>query len=60
MGIKLKQMKVRAFNIDYDTDGEDINLPYQVFVEVDEEDDICDAVSDQTGFCVFTLQYEII
>lgn len=53
-------MKVRAFNIEYDTDGEDINLPYEVFIEVEEEDDICNAVSDQTGFCVFNLQYEII
>ncbi len=53
-------MKARAFNIEYDTDGEDIILPYSVFVEVEEEDDICDAVSDQTGFCVFSLQYEII
>jgi len=34
-------MKVRAFNIEYDTDGEDINLPYEVFVEVEDEDDIC-------------------
>lgn len=53
-------MKARAFNIDYDTDEEDIDLPYEVFVEVEEEDDICDAVSDETGFCVFSLQYEII
>ena len=53
-------MKVRAFNINYDTDGEDINLPYEVFVEVEQEDDICDTVSDETGFCVFSLQYEII
>lgn len=53
-------MKVKAFNIEYDTDGEDINLPYEVFVEVEEKDDICDAVSDKTGFCVFSLQYEII
>lgn len=53
-------MKARAFNINYDTDGEDINLPYEVFVEVEQEDDICDAVSDETGFCVFSLQYEII
>ena len=53
-------MKVKAFNISYDTDGEDVNLPYEVFVEVEEEDDICDAVSDQTGFCVFSLQYEFI
>ena len=53
-------MKVRAFNIDYDTDEENINLPYEVFVEVENEEDICDAVSDQTGFCVFTLQYEFV
>ena len=53
-------MKVRVFNIEYDTDGEDINLPYEVFVEVEEEDNICDAVSDQTGFCVQRLQYQIL
>ena len=53
-------MKVRAFNIDYDTDGEDINLPYEVFVEVEDEEDIVDVVSDQTGFCIFSLQYEFV
>lgn len=53
-------MKIRAFNIDYDTDGEDISLPYEIFVEVEEEDYICDAISDKTGFCVFNFQYEII
>ena len=53
-------MKVRAFNIDYDTDEENIYLPYEVFVEVENEEDICDEVSNQTGFCVFTLQYEFV
>ena len=51
-------MKVKVFNIEYDTDNEFVELPQELILEV--EDDICDAVSDETGFCVFSLQYEII
>ncbi len=53
-------IQIRVFNITYDKDGEDINLPCELFLEVEQEDDICDAVSDQTGFCVESLQYEFI
>lgn len=53
-------MKVKAFNIAYDTDGEDIDLPNEVFIEVDDEDDICDAVSDETGFLVNSFNFEIL
>lgn len=53
-------MKVRVFNIEYDTDNEFVDLPQELYLEVENEDDICDIVSDETGFCVFTLQYEFI
>ena len=53
-------MKVKVFNIEYDTDGEFVELPKELFLEVEFEEDICDVVSDETGFCVFSLQYEII
>jgi len=53
-------MKVKVFNIEYDTDNEFVELPQELILEVEDEDDICDAVSDETGFCVFTLQYEFI
>ena len=53
-------MKVRVFNIEYDTNNEFVDLPQDLTLEVESEDDICDAVSDETGFCVFTLQYEFI
>lgn len=53
-------MKVRAFNIDWDTDEEKIDLPQEVFVEVEDEEEISDAVSDKVGFCLFSLQYEFI
>ncbi len=53
-------MLIRAFNINYDTDGKDVKLPYTMFVEVEEEDDICNEVSNKTGFCVESLQYELV
>lgn len=53
-------MKLKVFNISYDTDEEQIDLPQLLTLEVEDEDDICDAVSDKTGFCVFSLQYEIV
>lgn len=60
-------MKVRAFNIQWDTDGEDIDLPKEMIVDVDEDhfnDDpdeaVGDAVSDESGFCHNGLSYEIV
>lgn len=53
-------MRARAFDIEWDTDGEYIHLPDEVFVEVDDESDIVDAVSDEIGFCILSARYEFI
>lgn len=62
--INFKSRKVRAFNIKYDTDGEDVDLPAEiVFENVSEdlnlEDEIANMVSDKTGWCVESVDYEI-
>lgn len=51
-------MLVRVFDIKWDTDGEDIDLPKEVRFEVEEEDDIADKLSDYYGFCVFRFDFE--
>ena len=57
--------KYILFNIDYDTDGEDVdNLPSTI--EVIEDDDWgveregSDRISDITGWCVFGFEYKVI
>ena len=62
-------MKIKVTNIVYDTDGESVSdLPNEmiVYVEVhvegvfDIESEIADAVSDSTGWCVESYNYEIL
>ena len=43
--------RFNVFDINWDTDGETVDLPATMVVEVDSEDDIADAISDATGFC---------
>jgi len=58
-------MKIKAFNIKYDTDGEDISdlpdeITFDISADVDVENEIADLVSDKTGWCVFSVEYEIV
>jgi len=68
-------MKVRCFNIDWDTDGEsleDCGLPTECVLELDTEflemhggeddiaDELADKLSDQYGFCHYGFEYEIV
>ena len=59
-------MKVRAFNIKYDTDGEKVKLPKSIIIDMDVEDEndidleIADYISDITGWCVLGCNYEIV
>lgn len=57
-------MQYHCYEIDYDTDGEVIpDLPTELTVEYEGEDPACelaDAISDQTGFCVNSFQYEVV
>lgn len=57
-------MLVKAMNIDWDTDGESVDLPDEVTVEMDADADlsleVADAVSDRYGFCVNSFTFEIV
>ena len=54
-----KYFRVKIFDIKYDTDGEEIDLPQEILVWVREDcldssldDDLLgDLISDETGFC---------
>ena len=46
-----------AYNIDWDTDGEEIDLPLEVKIPDEiEEGRIADYISDIFGWCIFGLQ----
>lgn len=47
-------------NIRYDTDGFKVKLPSVLRVVVDDEDEIADAISDQTGWCVLSFEPELL
>ena len=62
-------MRIRAYNIQWDADGEDsrlLGLPddYIFDTEADEDDDldslIGDRLSDDFGYCHFGFEYEIL
>lgn len=42
-----------AYDIDWDTDGEDVDLPNEILLPsgMTDEDEISDYISDETGFC---------
>ena len=45
----------KAVNIIWDTDGEDIDLPTEIDIpeDMDDEDEISDYLSEKIGFCHF-------
>lgn len=51
---------MKATNIKWDTDGENINLPKEIEIPKDmiDEDEISDYLSDITGFCHFGFELE--
>lgn len=59
---KENKMKAkRVFDIMWDTDGEDINLPKEIILSKDiDNDDIADYLSDEYGFCIFSFKLEYI
>lgn len=71
--IKLQIMKVKIFNINYDTDGEEISDITKEFDTTLEEmgwganenvsefisEHGADFISDKTGWCVLSFQYEL-
>lgn len=49
------KIKARVYDIDWDTDGENVDLPDAVEVEVDDnadDEDIINQVSDDYGWCI--------
>lgn len=52
----------RAFDIQWDTDEADINLPEECIFELEDDQDPsiegADALSDEYGWCLFGFNYE--
>lgn len=46
----MKQFKFTY--IEWDTDGEQVDLPTSTTIEAENEEDIADALSDKFGWCV--------
>lgn len=62
----MSSINVTAYDIDYDTDGEDVSLPTELAFSLDStlskeeiEEMVSDKISDETGFCHkgFRLRY---
>jgi len=54
-----KTLKSYAINIQWDTDGEEVNLPDRVEIPFNVSfDDIEDMLSDEYGFCVCGFNIE--
>lgn len=57
-------MNVKATNIVWDTDGEDVDLPTEVLIDTDAEGidnpelEIADWLSDKYGWCVTSFSVE--
>lgn len=52
-GVKTES-KRKAINIEWDTDGEDVDLPTEIEIPDDiADEDIGDYITDETGFCHF-------
>lgn len=55
-------MNIRFYDIQWDTDGEEVDLPSEVTLEVDADLDVAqegaDVLSDKYGWCVFGFQFE--
>ncbi len=58
-------MIYRAYDIDYDTDGEKVDgLPTEIELELGDDADptleLGDAISNETGWCVNGYRFEVI
>lgn len=47
-------------NIEWDTDGESVDLPTRMEVEARDADSAIDVASEITGFCIFSSNVERI
>ncbi len=57
-------MQVKFFNIEWDTEGEQVDLPNEVVRTVEDDLDVAmdgaDALSDEFGWCIRSFEFEII
>lgn len=57
-------MKVRCHNIEWDTDGDDVELPTEVVLMVEGDVDMeyagADILSDIFGYCIFGYEFEVV
>ena len=61
-------MKIKVHDIEYDTDGRDVDLPSELVLDGINEDDlsedgssnIAEIISEKTGECVVTFHYTVI
>lgn len=53
-------MKVKLSNIDWDTDGENVDLPSEMIVDVDDINEAVDAASNITCWCINNANVEIV
>ena len=57
-------MKVRAYNIIWDTDGETVDLPDDVIIDLDDDADPslegADYLSDNYGWCVISFNIDTV
>lgn len=46
-------MRIKIYDIEWDTDGEDVDLPSEIIVETDNDDPeyLSDLITDEYGFC---------
>ena len=56
-------MELKVYNIKWDTDGEYVDLPTELVIDIpngeeDLEDYISDEISNVTGFCHFGFEYK--
>lgn len=49
-------MVYEVTNIKWDTDGARVKLPKNAIVEAEDEDEIADILSDEYGFCIYSLE----
>lgn len=57
-------MRVRLFDIDWDADDHETDLPTELTIEVDEDfdadNDSADWLSDNYGWCVNSVNVEVL
>ena len=57
-------MKIKFTDIDWDKGGEEVELPEEATIEVEDEEDIeerlADILSDEYGWCVNSFNYKIL